>query len=427
MARILSGILRILSVLLFFILWFYPANHVIEIKYTNWYDEYYRFIKKQQGFGSIDGIADQFRFPEGQQTSIETYVHRKMRAKPVYVAGEAWTSLLEKARQAAGTGSKSLYKSPETMPPDWNNLETNVFFTPGDYKNTLRIRTYKAYDYGLSDAPPSVRYPFRAHWWQVMLTSLLVFLFAAVFTKGTRTVMQKSTAFTGFAWGAGVVLVGFVGIMSPVVYNMPGMRGGFALFFLGGFVVIAGIITMAVFGFQLKALKRMLSGVGLLAHWTYTPDEWKTFTEEEYREMKGENLQKWLLVTGISLVVGIAFMLIMRDKASVQVFAFLMGFLVFLAFVAWLVPRLGYKRNRREPGEVFIAETGACINGAVHTWNLLDATLDSVELTPDGRLIVFVYSYFTRYGRETATVRIPVPAGQESRALDIVAHFINKQ
>lgn len=420
MKVIFSILLRVLSVALFFILWFYPAPKVIELKIIDWHDEYKRYSQNRFSF---DGFSLVDKSNPGK-TSLESFITRKVNGKTILLTESQWQFLIsntDKSQQKKGTPS---YVMLDTVPSHWTlKPETYLVRASGDNTSMIRLRPHMAYDYGWSSAPGTLRYPYRNYWWQILFLCAVLFVSGSFINKGPRSVIQKSTAFTGFSWGTGIFLLSISGIAAPILYDMPGMRGGFALFFIGGFVAIGGIITMSVFGFQLRALKKMLSGIDILAHWTYSPAEWQAFTELEFKEMKGENLQKWILVAAISLIIGVAFMLIMRDKASVQVFVFLMGFLVFLAFVAWVVPQLGYRRNRREPGEVFIAETGACINGSVHTWNLLDATLDSVELTHDKRLLVFIYSYLTRYGRESVPLRIPVPSGQESKALDIVSHF----
>ncbi|MBA4418982.1 MAG: hypothetical protein C0392_13915 [Syntrophus sp. (in: bacteria)] len=426
MKTLIAIVLRFFAFIFFFVLWFFPASQVVEIKQMNLYDEYQSHIEKKAGF-AIPGGRRYRLMPEGGKESFEGFVARKAGTKVRVVEGRQWQRFSVIVAEKQGTERGEVYCAPSDIPGDWRG-EGEVFLmvNPQDFSRTLRVRTYKAYDYGWSAAPPHVRYPFRNKWWLIIAASVFFFLLSIPFLRGFRTVVEKSTAHTGFSWGLAILLTGLSGIAVPIIYDIPGMSGGFALFFVGGFVAISGIVTMAVFGFQLRALKRMLTGVGVLAHWTYPPAEWNLFTEAEFRELKGENFQKWLLIAVITLVVGVGFMVIMRDKASVQVFVFLLGLIVFLAFIAWFVPRMSYRRNQREPGEVFITNTGLCINGAVHTWNLLDATLDSVELTADSMMIIFVYSYFVRYGRESATVRVPVPMGQESKARDVVAHFNEK-
>ena len=55
---------------------------------------------------------------------------------------------------------------------------------------------------------------------------------------------------------------------------------------------------------------------------------------------------------------------------------------------------------------------------------MVGARLDDVSLVREESLLVaFTYSYPSRTGRQSTTVRVPVPAGREGEAERVVAYF----
>jgi hypothetical protein len=65
----------------------------------------------------------------------------------------------------------------------------------------------------------------------------------------------------------GIILLGIIG--------MDGFKGGYALSFFGGFVEIIGIISGIMFGRMARLQDQLLRKENILAHWTYSADEWR--------------------------------------------------------------------------------------------------------------------------------------------------------
>jgi hypothetical protein len=134
----------------------------------------------------------------------------------------------------------------------------------------------------------------------------------------------------------------------------------------------------------------------------------------------------WWLIFVISLIIGLGFMAVMRDGASVWVFGVLMGLMALLWILAVLMPRLAYRRHLRRNGDVYVGKDGIYLNGSVHSWGTLGARLDSVEFNtkPLPHLHV-IYSYWMVAGRSLyvtrnyVNVRVPVPVGKESAGRDV--------
>lgn len=217
-----------------------------------------------------------------------------------------------------------------------------------------------------------------------------------------------------------ITAVAVFAIFAPSIFGMDGPNGGFAVSFLALVVAISGIIAAIVFMNRAAALDRLFKDENLLAHWTYTTDEWRQYTDAEY---KTELKVKWnifYLVAGISLAVGLLFLVAVPDGGLV-VFLAMLSLIALIAFVAWFSARQVYNQNRNYLGEAFISREGLSLNCQFHTWKGLAANLDSVAILEEKgqRLLAFTYSMPSRVGMEERTVRVPVPAGKEEEAKKI--------
>jgi hypothetical protein len=221
---------------------------------------------------------------------------------------------------------------------------------------------------------------------------------------------------TAIIWGI-VTLLAIFTIFAPHLFGMDDLRGGFAISVLSILVAITGIIATVIYANRARMLDRILSGDNLLAHWTYSPEEWSEYTEKEFRTEKKE---KWLLfymVAGIALFFGILFV-IFDHEAGLWVLVSMLGLIALIAFVAWFSAWYDYRQNKRYLGEAYITRDAIYLNRQLHTWRGLGARLESVNLVgkESQQLLAVTYSAPTRMGRQEYTVRVPVPRGQEKAA-----------
>ncbi|MFH1176315.1 MAG: hypothetical protein V1750_02825, partial [Acidobacteriota bacterium] len=82
------------------------------------------------------------------------------------------------------------------------------------------------------------------------------------------------------------------------------------------------------------------------------------------------------------------------------------------------------RRRAAAPPEAFIGADGLLVGGQFHSWNVLTSRLDKATVkekkTPT---VVVIYSYATKSGRSSTTVRVPVPDGRLEEARAVVAQL----
>jgi len=228
---------------------------------------------------------------------------------------------------------------------------------------------------------------------------------------------------TTVAWVI-ITLLSIFGIFAPGVFGINGMNGGYAISFVCIFLVITGIIVIIIYYGRARLLNRILSRENILAHWKYCLDEWKTYTEKEYKEEKAMKKGLFIMISGIALITGVIFFLV-DHESGIWILLAMVILVAIIAFTAWFTSWYKYRQNKKYLGETYIAENAIYINRQLHTWHGLGARLDSVNLTAGKfqRLLRFVYSAPTRTGMQEYQVNVPVPAGQEEEAEKILKHF----
>jgi hypothetical protein len=90
---------------------------------------------------------------------------------------------------------------------------------------------------------------------------------------------------TAIVWVVITALAVF-GIFAPEMFGIKGFDGGFAISAACSLLAIIGIIVMIIYFMRARLLNSILNGRDILAHWTYSSEEWKTYTEKEFKEEK---------------------------------------------------------------------------------------------------------------------------------------------
>jgi MFS family permease len=231
---------------------------------------------------------------------------------------------------------------------------------------------------------------------------------------------------TATIWGIITALAVFA-IFAPHIFGMDGFSGGFAISTLSFFVAITGIIVVVIYLKRAKVLDRILQGENLLAHWTYSPDEWSQYAEKEFHTERKEKWTLFYIVAGFALFFGILFF-IFDHKAGLWVLILMLALTALIAFVAWFTAWYNYRQNKKYLGEAYITSDAAYLNKQLHTWRGLCAKLESVILAEEKsqQLLAFTYSAPTRTGRQDYTARVPVPRGKE-KAAEMLAERFNAE
>jgi hypothetical protein len=225
-------------------------------------------------------------------------------------------------------------------------------------------------------------------------------------------------------WGL-VAVLGAAGTVLPTALGMDGMGGGYAIAFVSGFVALCGVVAAAIFAVRARVLWRLFSGRSVLAHWTYPAEDRTDHVDKELTEERKGSWALFLVIAAFSVVIGVGF-LIADPDAGRFVFFVLMGVVALLAAVAALAPRMRHRRRRRATPEAIVSVEGAYVLGMLHTWRLLGARVEGAELAQAKKQVLrvsysapFLYGRFF-LGRQTYTVLIPVPRGEEERAESVV-------
>lgn len=225
---------------------------------------------------------------------------------------------------------------------------------------------------------------------------------------------------TALVW-TGIILIGIIIIFIPAMTGMDGFNGGFALSVGGGFVAMVGIIAAVIYFRLGSSLDRITSKEYLLVHWTYTAADWKRYTEKEHREDSAAKKGLFILVAIIAVIVGIIFFAVVRDNPLV-IAVTVLGIIVITGLTAYFSTLASYLNNKRRLGETYLALDGVYLNRAVHIWKGIGNRLEAIAFDSKGKnsRIIITYSSPGTHSRNSYTVRVPVPPGEEIVAQSIV-------
>ena len=79
--------------------------------------------------------------------------------------------------------------------------------------------------------------------------------------------------------------------------------------------------------------------------------------------------------------------------------------------------------NKKYLGEAYITPDGVYLNRQLYLFRGWGASLEDVSYNEDEKFLAFRYSTPNRNGRSDYTLRIPVPAGKEQEARQVLASF----
>jgi len=226
-----------------------------------------------------------------------------------------------------------------------------------------------------------------------------------------------------YFWLAVTLLAAF-GIFAPSLFGMDGMNGGYAISFFCILIAITGFVVVIMYRGRARVLDGIFRGEGLLAHWKYTPESWREFSEKDYKLERQAKWGLYRLVMVITAVVCAVFFLFHRDSGILMIGIFL-GLGALLAFVIQFTTSYDHWQSRRNAGESFIARSGAYVGRKLHIWQGWGASMDGARYHEHEGFLEFTYSMPSRTGRDTAAVRVPVPPGKEEEARQVLQALAN--
>lgn len=229
---------------------------------------------------------------------------------------------------------------------------------------------------------------------------------------------------SGLAAGIVLAAIGALLMALPSITGLAGMDGGYAFSFIGFFLIVCGLIVFWVFALRYRAVERIFSGDGLLAQWSYDPEEGRRFALEAYQERWEHNKRLYAIVAVLMVVIGFFVLVLPMLQGEDLLWQVVLGYFLLIPFigvVAWLAPRLEYRQALRDASDVFIARKGVFVRGALHSWGEAGSSLEAVVFERDLRPpeLVFELSHLSGVGgmhREPELLRIAVPEGHEQDA-----------
>lgn len=216
---------------------------------------------------------------------------------------------------------------------------------------------------------------------------------------------------------------------------------------IGAVGLIVGIMGTFIYRKQAANVDEMLNQAGngdgkstggdLLAHWTYSPQEWSQFIQSEMARSRA-SIKVILYTVGLTFLVMAVGLLVAgagsgrSDRAIIGSLLCLVVFGVVALLVRWGATVEVRKLKARSTGEVFISPTGLMLNESYYPWNVMGTRLTGVfyeQGNPNSLLFKYQQWGAQNMGgtaiptRNKQSVRVPVPFGREGEAQNLVAHF----
>ncbi len=223
----------------------------------------------------------------------------------------------------------------------------------------------------------------------------------------------------------GIAVLGIIIIFLPGIIGLDGFDGGYALSVGGGFVFMVGIIAAVIYFKLAGNVDGIIRSENVMAHWTYSPEQWQQYTEEEHKEDAAAKRGLFVLIAVIAVIVGII-MAVMIGEDFLIIALIILGIIAVAGLAAFFSTIASYLYNKKYHGEVYLTPDGVYFNNQMHVWKGMGNKLESVSFDQEDRglpRLTIVYSALAAYKRNSYAVRIPVPPGQEETAKKIVSRI----
>lgn len=227
---------------------------------------------------------------------------------------------------------------------------------------------------------------------------------------------------TANVWWA-ITILSLLSISIPWIFDIKMNSGGVIIVIGCAFLALIGLIIASLYMIRAKKLNRIFQGDKLMAHWTYSSDEWQQYAEVEYQRQKDSNRKLFMMVSIVAIVCVLGFWIFNNSSGAIAFFAVL-GVIALIGFISWFVTYYNYKQNKNIHGQVYLTSDAVYINRQLHDLKGFGSKLEKTELKEDLQpYIEFTYSVPTRHGRQNQEVRVPIPQGKYDEALKLVEKY----
>ncbi len=234
------------------------------------------------------------------------------------------------------------------------------------------------------------------------------------------TIENNQTSITKKLWyAAGFFLLIIFIALTEIIEIHP------AIFFLSFFFFISSVIIGFMFRSREKKLQALITGKNLVAEWTLTKEQKKSYVNYLFKHESGKNLIILFSIGSIAVVVFGLFILFI-DEGKLAMFFVLIGLIVFLSLVAFGMPYYYKIKNTKGDGNILIGAKYAYINGYFHNWDFPLSGLKKIKIIKDPFYgINLVYYYTDRTLSHSEELFIPAPKDVDLKKLIVTLKELN--
>lgn len=198
-----------------------------------------------------------------------------------------------------------------------------------------------------------------------------------------------------------------------------------AIFFLSFFFFISSVIIGFMFRSREKKLQALITGENLVAEWTLTKEQKKSYINYLFKHESSKNLIILFSIASIAVVV-FGLFIIFIDEGKLAMFFVLIGLIVFLSLVAFGMPYYYKIKNTKGDGNILIGAKYAYINGYFHNWDFPLSGLKKIKIIKDPFYgINLVYYYTDRTLSHSEELFIPAPEDVDLKKLIVTLKELN--
>jgi hypothetical protein len=211
-------------------------------------------------------------------------------------------------------------------------------------------------------------------------------------------------------------------IFLPGLLGVDGMSGGYAISFVSFFGATIGVIVMLVYRGLSSRFDAIVDGMEVLAHWIYPAELWRIYSDAEYEESIAEVKPLYIITSAMCIVAG-AIAFLWDPEPGIYVFGVMIAVIILMALAASLTRMHLHNENLRKPGEVIISRKAVLLNNRLFYWDYFGSKLESVEVRKNKEYSTLIFTTWAptlQFG-QSYTLRIPIPPGKETKALEIAS------
>ncbi|MCF6169146.1 zinc ribbon domain-containing protein [Lutibacter sp.] len=218
------------------------------------------------------------------------------------------------------------------------------------------------------------------------------------------TIENNQTSITKKLWyAAGFFLLIIFIALTEIIEIQP------AIFFLSFFFFLSSVKIGFMFRRREKKLQTLITGENLVAEWTLTKEQKKSYVNYLFKHESGKNLIILFSIGSIAIVVFGVFILFI-DEGKLAMFFVLLALIAFLSLFAFGMPFYYKIKNSRGDSNILIGAKYAYINGYFHNWDFPLSGLKKIKIMKNPFYgINLVYYYTDRTLSHSEELFIPAP------------------